>query len=335
MFYLNFRNLMPPPLIISVGEALVDFVSITPGLLSTSPGFFKRLGGEGANVASGLAKFGARVIFLGRIANDPFGRFLLRDMKQRGVDVRYVVRDRRFRTRLAFVSRKPSGERDFDFWEDVPAASRLVWTDIPTTLLRRARLITIAPLLLVAEPARTTALRLAALAQKRGVAVAFDTNVRLSLWRSHDEARQTTLAMIRLSTILRMNDEEAHFLTGRKNALQAARSLQALGPRVVAINHGPDGCTLHSRTATVVSPGYRVSAVDTTGCGDAFFAALLYGIATAGVELGRIKPQTWRAICHVANAAGALTAVKPGGADALPSLDEIEHFLGSQQEQPN
>lgn len=326
---------MPPPFIISVGEALVDFVSTTPGLLSSSPGFFKRLGGEGANVASGLAKFGARTLFVGRIANDAFGRFLLRDLKQRGVDVRNVVRDRRHRTRLAFVSRTPSGERDFDFWEDLPAASQLVWTDIPTTLVRRAHLITIAPLLLVAEPARTTAMRLAALAQKHGVAVAFDANIRLSLWRSHDEARRTTLAMARLTTILRLNDEEARFLTGRKNALQAARTFQALGPKVVAITHGPHGCTLRAPTASVVSPGYRVSAVDTTGCGDAFFAALLYGIITAGVELKKIEPKRWKAICQVANAAGALTALKPGGADALPSLDEIEHFLDRQHQRLN
>jgi len=74
-------------------------------------------------------------------------------------------------------------------------------------------------------------------------------------------------------------------------------------------------------------PGFRVKAVDTTGCGDAFLAGLLCGIARRRARLSSINLKSWYDICLSANAMGALTAMKEGGIPALPDSQEVSRFL--------
>jgi ribokinase len=64
-----------------------------------------------------------------------------------------------------------------------------------------------------------------------------------------------------------------------------------------------------------------VEAVDATGAGDAFLAALAVGL-TAGWEISRSLA--------FASAAGALATTKPGAQSSLPHLQEVEDFLSLQ-----
>src|SRR5258708_29150279 len=92
-----------------VGEVIVDFVSTMAGAtLSTTPGFLKHAGGAAANVAVGLSRLGVRTAFLGKVGRDPFGEFLKRELRKRGVDTSGICTDDARRTRLAFVSRTKS-----------------------------------------------------------------------------------------------------------------------------------------------------------------------------------------------------------------------------------
>ncbi|MGC8879378.1 MAG: carbohydrate kinase family protein [Anaerolineae bacterium] len=66
------------------------------------------------------------------------------------------------------------------------------------------------------------------------------------------------------------------------------------------------------------APGFTVDVVDTTGAGDAFHGAFLYGLSQ-GWDLARTA--------RFANAVGALTCRRLGGRSSIPSLDEVEVFL--------
>lgn len=315
------------PLITSIGEALVDFVSTTAGPLSRSGAFIKVLGGEGANVAVGLARLGSRSAFVGKVGEDPFGRFLVDELGRSGVETSGVVFDRRFKTRLAFVSLARDGERDFAFWEKVPAGEQLRTSDIPMTLLRSSRIVNLAALLLPKQPARTTAFAIAEEALRAGSIVAFDANIRLTLWKSPAEAKRVLLRMIRRSTILRLNQDEAQFLTGRKNVENAAAVLRDLGPSLVAVTRGGQGSYFQTASAHGFVRGFTVKAVDTTGCGDAFFAGLLHCLAQSKRPVGDLSMEELTSMCAFANAVGALTALKRGGAAAIPSHAVVERFF--------
>src|SRR4051812_48532486 len=105
------------PEIICLGEALIDFVADVAGLrLAECPRFPKAAGGAPANVAAGVARLGGSAGFVGRVGDEPFGRFLQQTLADCGVDTSAMVFDRGARTGLAFVSLLADGERDFVFY---------------------------------------------------------------------------------------------------------------------------------------------------------------------------------------------------------------------------
>lgn len=315
-----------------VGEAIIDFVATRPGLsLSDTPGFRKHAGGAAANVAVGLTRLGTRVTFLGTVGQDSFGRFLDKELLKNKVDTRGLRFDPKNKTRLAFVSLMAAGERDFEFWEQHPADEQLRRRDLDTVILRSARIIHFSSFLLLKEPARSVILRVASDLKRNNRIVSFDPNLRLSLWRSQREARGIMTKMIRQTTVLRLNMDEAALLSGTRNAAGAAQKLRALGPVLVVITFGKNGCFFGTKGGNGYVPGFRVRAVDATGCGDGFLAGLLNGITKSGKHPGEMTVKEMEVICRRANAVGALTAQKHGVFQAIPDRKMLERFLAGRQ----
>lgn len=312
--------------IVCIGEAIVDFVSTQPGTsIGASPGFVKCAGGAAANVSAGLAKLGSKAAFVGAVGDDAFGRFAAGELRALGVDVSGIRFDPGHGTRLAFVSLSRSGERTFEFWERNPADRHLRRSDIRMQQLTRAAIVHISSFVLISDASRRTAMGLARELRRSGCEVSFDPNLRLSLWDSPLAARRVLNGIIRHCTILRLNEEEATFLTGHRDPAEAAKSLLEAGPSLVVVTRGRQGCVALTRHAEVRAPGHRVRVSDTTGCGDAFMAALLDGIARLGTS--DPEPAALRKLCIRANAAAALTATKTGVIGALPSSNEVNRFL--------
>jgi fructokinase len=177
--------------------------------------------------------------------------------------------------------------------------------------------------------ARKAVLQLSARLKRRGVLISFDPNLRLSLWKSASEARRIMNLMIALSAIVKMNTDEAFFLTGCRSIDEAGARIRRKGPALVVITVGKEGCSFSSAMGTGSVHGFQVRAVDTTGCGDAFMAALLHGLENQRGPVGQLPAEILRSICRIANAAGALTALRPG-AQASPSRVELDQFLQEQ-----
>ena len=311
-----------------IGEAIVDFVSTKSGCsLREALVFKKAAGGAPANVAVGLARLGTSVSFVGKVGDDPFGHFLEKELRSAGVDTRGVKFDRRHHTRLAFVSIGEKGERDFSFWERAPADEQLRTDDIRLRRVAASRIVHISSFLLQSPATRSLAVRLATLLRRRGCLISFDPNVRLSLWRSPDEARKVLTAMVRCAHILRLNLEEARFLSGAREPLKAADALRRLGPELVVITDGANGCVYFNPSESGKVSGFRIRAVDTTGCGDAFLAGLLHGIAQRPERPGEIPGPVLREICRFSNAVGALTALRRGAAAAMPNCTQVVRLL--------
>lgn len=318
------------PEITCIGEVLVDFISTRNGVgLSESLGFKKFAGGAAANVATGIAKLGVRSAFVGKVGNDPFGMFLCQELTRCGVDTSGIVTDDRYKTRLAFVSLTKSGERDFEFREQHPADEQLQRSEIDVVKLGKSKIIHISSFLLLNEPSRSTALYIAERFHKRGCIISFDPNLRLSLWKSMPEARRIHLAMVKRAAILRLNEEEALFLTGKRRLDSAVEQLRSLGPSVVVVTMGKNGCYAVSNTGSTVVRGFPVNVVDTTGCGDGFLAGLLTGMVKTSSRPNEISLETLYSICRYANAVGALTAARRGVISALPTASQIQRFLST------
>jgi sugar/nucleoside kinase (ribokinase family) len=119
------------------------------------------------------------------------------------------------------------------------------------------------------------------------------------------------------------NQREAALLTGSSDPAEAARRLvRRAGRADVIVRAGPDGCVLATRVPGPAAdlchlPAPAVTAVDTTGAGDAHSGVFLAGLA-AGLTAGDAARR--------ANAAAALTVTRAGAATS-PSRAELDRFL--------
>ena len=101
----------------ALGELLIDFTDsgLSPQgnpLMEANPG------GAPCNVLAMLAKLGRKTAFIGKVGNDLFGRQLRQAVEAVGIDTRNLLMDDEVHTTLAFVHKKPDGDRDFSFYRD-------------------------------------------------------------------------------------------------------------------------------------------------------------------------------------------------------------------------
>src|ERR1700749_1302549 len=108
--------------VLCFGEALIDMLAEPAG--GTPLRFQRDAGGPPANVAVALARLGTPVAFVGMLAEDAFGDFLLESMSKAGVATHLVRRTAEANTALAFVTLDDKGERRFSFYRP-PAADLL------------------------------------------------------------------------------------------------------------------------------------------------------------------------------------------------------------------
>ena len=269
-------------------------------------------GGTMANFACALSRLGGGAAWMGTVGGDPEGAMLLRDFRRFRVDTRWARVDRGHHSNFTVIFLGPSAERGIvvvpSIRERLPAAVQL------RKRFTRARFLYLSPHDL------ELAQRLTTIAGKAGcrVAVEVEPTANLTLARARSLLRRTDVLVLN-------RDGLAMFLGVRgrvspQQAEQHARRLRAYGPRYVAVTLGRDGAVLAGPDAAVVHPGFRVHAVDTTGAGDCFGAALILGLC---------REWPLKAIVSYANAAAALSTTAVGPRGFLPSDRQVRRLLRS------
>jgi fructokinase len=322
------------PDVLTIGEALIDFVSTKSGVtLREAPAFKKAAGGAPANVAVGLSRLGVSSGFIGRVGDDPFGHFLAETLAAEGVDVSQLGFERKARTGLAFVSLTAEGERDFVFFRHPSADMLLSPGHINPSYIKQAQAIVYGSIGLIVEPCRSGVLKALAIARDAGVLRVYDANLRLSLWGSESEARYGLRLGLDRADVVKLSLDELEFLSGTRDlsagmeSLWTAQSPQERGIRLMIVTLGALGCAYRTATDFGQLPGHRVGTVDTTGAGDGFLAGLLAELLAARLSFDRETVE--RAICF-ANAAGALTTTQRGAIPALPTRAQVESLRAKQ-----
>ncbi|MEI7025621.1 PfkB family carbohydrate kinase [Paenibacillus sp. y28] len=319
--------------VVCIGELLIDFVPEENGLpLAEVPLFRKAAGGAPANVAAAVAKLGGASRFIGKIGADPFGQFLRETLVSAKVDPA-LVETGEARTGLAFVSLRADGERDFLFYRQPAADMLLHSSELQDAWFADAAILHFGGVSLIHEPCRSATLAAAERARRLGALVSYDPNVRMTLWGDDTErARCEMLAPMAHADVVKVSEEEIHFLTGTEDLLQGAHQLLEQGPQVIVATLGAEGSRFITSLADIAVPAPRVNAIDTTGAGDGFVGGLLYQLtqwAIAPVQIGRALADEGfvREIGRFASAVGALTTTRRGAIPALPTREEVERAL--------
>ncbi len=329
--------------ILCLGELLIDFmpapegVPIEEGLpmeggrpMEEVGAFIKAPGGAPANVAVGLARLGFDAGFLGKVGDDPFGRYLSGVLETNRVDVTGLKFTKEAQTSLAFVSLGKDGERSFLFYRNPGADTLLAPSEISRELLRGARCLHFGSLTLVREPARSATREAARIARDEGLILSFDPNVRPALWPSRREIKEQTEWALREADILKMSEEDLPFLLDTEDVEEAiSRIMQRFEPDLLIITLGRRGCLGIHKEGREYVEGLAVSSIDTTGAGDAFTAGLLSALfrEDTGIPLSGLTSTRLRRVLRFANACGAIATTKKGAIPALPREEEVSDLL--------
>lgn len=291
-----------------LGDAVVDLLPDEEGRLLQCPG------GAPANVAVGIARLGGQSAFIGRVGDDPFGRFLRQALIREKVDVEWMHLDRLHRTSTVVVDLDESGERSFTFMVRPSADLFLTPEDLPR--FQQGDWLHVCSIALSAEPSRTTTFQAMDAIKAAGGYVSFDPNIRPDLWQDNNHLRECLMQAMRKADVVKLSVEELSFLSGLAE-LEPALALvvsQSQSP-LVLVTKGKEGVVAWHQGALTAYSAAPVVSVDTTGAGDAFVAGLLYGLVNHTGDLP--------AILTLAQRCGALATTSKGAMTALPYQHEL------------
>ncbi|MDO0927620.1 ribokinase [Streptomyces sp. TG1A-8] len=259
-------------------------------------------GGKGANQAVAAARLGARTALLARVGDDGHGRLLLDSLRAAGADPAGVLVGGA-PTGVALITVDPSGDNSIVV--SPGANGRLTPDDVRAagSLLRASRVVSAqleVPLETVVEVVRTLA-----------------DGSRFVL--NPSPPRPLPAEVLAACDPLIVNEHEARVILGEacvsEEPADWARLLLARGPRSVVVTLGARGALAGDASGVTRVPSVRVEAVDTTGAGDAFAAALAWRLG-AGADLAGAAAYAARV--------GAAAVTKPGAQESYPTAAEVD-----------
>ena len=299
-----------------IGEALVDLVG-----QRGSRTFVAHPGGSPANVALGLGRLGDPVTLVTHLGQDPFGDMIAGHLQDSGVQV-----DARSgagaKTSLA-VATLAAGIATYDFrieWDigdldPVPVETRCLHTGSLATVL---------------EPGRTQVEDLLAREhERRRVTISYDPNVRPALLGTPEETQPGIERLVALSDVVKVSDEDLHWLYPGRLDEDVARDWLGLGPALVIVTRGGQGVFAVTAGLELRRPATPIDLVDTVGAGDSFTSGLLDGLRRADLiggprrdALATIDESSLVSVLDTASLIAAITCSRPG-ADP-PTRAEVE-----------
>lgn len=286
--------------ILCLGEPLIEFVRRDDGLYQRS------IGGDTSNAAIAAAKQGASVGYLTALGAGRFGDAVVAYWAEEGVDAAHVTRHPTAQTGLNFVEPDPA-ERHFTYRRAGSAASLMRPDDLPEDAIRAARCLHLSGITLaVSDDLRETAMTAMEIAKSANVAVSLDTNLRLKLWTAETARAVTNKAMASADIAVTSIDDSLH-LTGLSDPSDIASFYHDLGPKIVLVTMGAEGCLLSVEGAETQIQPFPTTPIDSTGAGDSFAGSFLaYWLETGDPVLAAN-----RAACVAAGTVAGLGAVLP------------------------
>ena len=309
--------------VVALGELLIDFTS-NGNSEQGNPLFEANPGGAPCNMLAMLSKLGRKTAFLGKVGDDLFGRMLRAAIEGAGIDSYGLVDDPEANTTLAFVQTAPDGDRDFSFFRNPGADTRLTPGELALDALRSTRIFHFGSLSLTDEPARSATVRAVAEAKAAGALISFDPNLREPLWRSLDEAREQMLWGAAQCDILKVAEEELAFLTGLDDLEAGQAALRARFPqvRILFVTRGKQGAHAYCGEFRAQRAAFtELHTIDTTGAGDTFCGCCLAKLLEYGI--GGLTEGQLDDMLLFANAAASLVTTKRGAIRAMPTEAEI------------
>lgn len=231
-------------------------------------------GGSAANTMVGIASFGGKAAFIGKVAGDEFGRIFAHDIKAAGVEFRTRAASGGAPTARSLILVTPDGERTMNTFLGV--SPELNQGEVDAELIRSSGIVYLEGYLFDRPEAKTAFRQAADIAVKAGRRVALTLSDSFCV----DRHRAEFLDLIRGPVdILFANESEILSLYQTKSFEDAARRAKADAGTAVLTRSAKGSVVFSGDKAVTITPEPVKSVIDTTGAGDLYAAGFLYGLA--------------------------------------------------------
>ena len=297
--------------IVVIGSINMDLVTIcdrAPNggetLLGTE--FFQIPGGKGANQAVTIGKLGSRVVILGKVGDDLFGKELLSSMDKNGVDIQFIEKAP-VSTGIAKIVVEKNGQNRILV---VPGANSYVdieYIDNHLDVIKDCDVV-IGQL----EIPISTVEYAFKKAKEYGKITILNPAPAIKLSEE----------LIKNSDYIIPNESELEVITGMKiesfdGIIEAAKKVIKMGVKGLIVTLGEKGSLYLGGDKFTKHSAYKVKAIDTTAAGDSFIG----GFVTR-LDLGVDKA------IEFATKVSAISVTKRGAQTSIPTMEEGENFVG-------
>jgi fructokinase len=291
--------------ITSLGEAIVDFIATDP----SNKTYQRLLGGATVNVAVGVRRLGIPSYYLCKLGTDESSTFIEEKLMKENVDLSFCSHHPNKRICSVYIHLNQHGERYFHSYVNETPDEWITSEELDNKPFMNSKIFYFGSGTLFHPIARKTTDQALQYAKEENLVIAFDTNIRLKRWESENQCRETILSYAKRADIVKMAEDELLFLTETETLDEGLEHIAKMEIPFLFITKGKDGaCAIH-KDIMVHVPGIPVKAVDTTGAGDAFMAALLSCFHDRGIPQNEAQLAEYT---EFANKAGAHSATKFG-----------------------
>ena len=260
-------------------------------------------GGSAANTTVGLARLGLKTGYIGKVASDREGRFLLDEFKRQNVDTRGIMVTEKGRSGVVIGFVDKMGERAL--YVDPGVNDNIDLKEISQDYTRKSKLLHLTSF--VGEESFEAQKSLVRSLPKQ-VKVSLDPGMLYS-----KRGMPALEPILRRVFAVLLNETELRLLTGESFEV-GTKKLMAEGAEVVGVKLGNKGCFVANGEHSYVVEPFKVKAVDTTGAGDAWNAGFLYGL---------FKKRSLRECGKLGNLVASKCIMKMGARNGLPTLTEL------------
>lgn len=264
------------------------------------------LGSSSAIFASNSSALGSSVAFCGMLGADLFGKFILRELKARQVDTRFVIESPEHQTGLTMILNYEQDRANVTYGG---AMNHFSLKDIPLQALHQFRHLHVSSYFL--QPAlRTDMTNLFVAAKAAGLSTSLDLQ-----WDPANQWDFPAEECLPYVDFFLPNEKELLCLTGQRDVEAAIDQLSGFANTIV-VKKGLHGATAYADNGVLHADAYRNDHfVDAIGAGDSFNAGFINGFLN-GHEL----PECLR----LGNLAGAINTTAAGGTAAFAHITSVK-----------
>ena len=296
---------------VGIGICAVDYLS----LLSHYPRLDEKMdakqfslqgGGPVPNALVTLSRLGAKTAYIGVVGDDDNGKFILEDFEHEWVDISGVVVDKNCKTNQAFI------------WIDSKTGKKSIVlnnndTDDLLPVEISAKHVTSTRYLHIDGRETEATLTAIELAKEAGVEIVLDAG----------SPRNKIDQILSLVDYPVVSADFCHDYFNTNNYEKGLEYLLHKGASIAVVTCGAKGCYGADNGGVIYQPAFDVDIVDTTGAGDIFHGAFIFGLL-----------QNWslEKILEFSSAASALKCTHLGGRAGIPDLQKVTNFLHMKEE---